>query len=477
MTSPPDPIQPLREALAASPDNVPLRRHLADTLRAHGRFDEAVAEYKELLGTAPSDDVRLCLAATYLDAGKASHAAVLVELVTGRADAPAAAWALLARVRLAERDPAGAASAFGRAVDLDPALASSPLATDLGFHAVRTEDSGDTDAASPEEIEWDDDDEHRRARARAGGPDEPHEGDGRVTDADFERPLISFADVGGMDDVKEEISIKVVQPLAHPELFAAYGKTAGGGVLMYGPPGCGKTHIARATAGEARAAFISVGIHEVLDMYIGASEQNLHRLFDEARRRAPCVLFFDEVDALGAKRADAASSSSRQIINQFLAELDGVDASNDGMLVLAATNAPWHLDAAFRRPGRFDRLVFVPPPDASARAAILEVLLADKPIDGIELAKLAKRTKDFSGADLAGLVETAVESKLREAMKTGRPSPLTTKDLVAAAKRVRPTTAEWFGTAKNHVQFANQSGQYDDVARYLGMRGSRGGDA
>src|SRR5690606_2704948 len=147
-------------------------------------------------------------------------------------------------------------------------------------------------------------------------------------------------------------------------------KAIGGGILMYGPPGCGKTHLARATAGQVKASFISVGIHDVLEMWIGSSEQRLHTMFEQARRQTPCVRFFDEVDALGASRSDMRQSAGRQLINQFLSELDGVKASNEGVLILAATNAPWHLDPAFRRPGRFDRIIFAPPPDAIARSSI-----------------------------------------------------------------------------------------------------------
>lgn len=490
----PDPIQPLRDALAATPDNVPLRRHLADTLAAHGRHGEAEAEYRELLRRAPDDAVRLALAECYLGAGKASHAAVVTEAITARDDAPAHAFVVLARVRMAERDLDGARSAFRKACDIDPGLATSDAAAELGLgrpasrggphpwaESLRDSqgfgDEDDDDDEDDIDVDVDEDEDDApppRVRAGRGGDDD---GAGRLTDVDFERPKMNFSDVGGMDDVKAEISIKVIQPLAHPDLFKAYGKAIGGGVLMYGPPGCGKTHIARATAGEADAAFISVGIHEVLEMWIGSSERNLHRLFEEARRRAPCVLFFDEVDALGAKRSEAGSSASRQIINQFLAELDGVVTSNEGLLVLAATNAPWHLDPAFRRPGRFDRLVFVPPPDDAARAAILEVLLKGKPTDGVDVAKVAKKAKGFSGADLAGALDRAIEVKLREALETGRPAPITTGDLVAAVKGMRPTTKEWMATARNHVQFANQSGHYDDVARHLGLPESRGGDA
>lgn len=469
-----------------SPDNVPLRRHLADTLVGLDRHEEAEVEYRDVLRRTPEDDgVRLALATCYLAQGKSSHADVLVELVTGRADAPAEAFVLQARVRLAERDFKGARASFREACDRDPALANSDVADELGLRPSNpfevpggdgADDAAEAFRAAEDAAEQlfgiDDTDDDEPAPLRRSGRDDD-DGEGRVSDVDFERPTIDFKDVGGMDHVKDEISMKVIQPLAHPELFAAYGKSVGGGVLMYGPPGCGKTHLARATAGEAKAAFMSVGIHEILEMWIGSSERNLNRIFVEARRRAPCVLFFDEVDALGAKRADAANTAGRQIINQFLAELDGVENSNDGLLVLAATNAPWHLDAAFRRPGRFDRLVFVPPPDEAARAAILEVLLADKPTDGLDLAKVAKKTKDFSGADLKGLVDLAVEEKLREALRSGAPSPLGQKDLLKAAKKLRPTTSEWFATAKNHVLFANDSGHYDEVAEYMGMRGKK----
>jgi SpoVK/Ycf46/Vps4 family AAA+-type ATPase len=180
-------------------------------------------------------------------------------------------------------------------------------------------------------------------------------------------------------------------------------------------------------------------------------------------------LFFDEVDALGASRSDMKHSAGRQLINQFLAELDGVQASNEGVLILAATNAPWHLDPAFRRPGRFDRILFVPPPDLAARAAILRILCKGKPTDSIDHEYLAKKTEHFSGADLKAVLDLAVEAKLREAMKAGVPKPLTTKDLTAALGSVRPSTKEWFSTARNYALYANQGGIYDDILKFLKM--------
>jgi SpoVK/Ycf46/Vps4 family AAA+-type ATPase len=163
------------------------------------------------------------------------------------------------------------------------------------------------------------------------------------------------------------------------------------------------------------------------------------------------------------------SIGQRSLINQFLAELDGAGPSNQGVLVLAATNAPWHLDAAFRRPGRFDRLLFVPPPDAEARTAILRLLCRGKPAEDVDHAALAGRTEGFSGADLKALVDLAVEKKLREAVRDGVARPLTTRDLMAAAAAVRPSTSEWFATARNYALYANQAGLYDDVLRYLNL--------
>ncbi|HEX5242271.1 MAG TPA: ATP-binding protein, partial [Tepidisphaeraceae bacterium] len=289
------------------------------------------------------------------------------------------------------------------------------------------------------------------------------------TEIEVERPRIDFSAVGGMDALKDEIRMKIIHPMEHPELYKAYGKSAGGGILMYGPPGCGKTHLARATAGQIKSGFMSVGISDVLDMWIGRSERNLHELFEQARRNKPCILFFDEVDALAASRADMRQSSGRHLINQFLSDMDGIQSSNDGVLILAATNAPWHVDHAFRRPGRFDRILFVPPPDAPARAAILRLLTKGKPVENIDYDHLARKTAEFSGADLKAVIDLAVEAKLKEAMKAGIPKPLTTRDLGNAVGQVKPSTREWFSTARNYAMYSNQGGTYDDVLKYLKM--------
>jgi SpoVK/Ycf46/Vps4 family AAA+-type ATPase len=432
-----DPIETLRQAVALSPGNAPLRRHLGDLLSAAGRHEEALEEYREALALGPSQELQLAAAQEFLALGRTGEAAVIVDAVLDAGIPSAAALVLRSRLLLNEGDVDGARDAYRRAVAVDPELADPKLADLL----VAPEDA--TERGDPEV----------REPSKAGG--------------DPDRNVVTFADVGGMEEVKEEIRLKIIHPLQHPELYAAYGKRAGGGVLLYGPPGCGKTHVARATAGELGSSFHWVGLEDVLSMWFGESEQNLHELFEHARRSTPCVLFFDEVDALGARRSDLRSSPGRALINQFLAELDGVSVDNEGILFLAATNAPWHVDDAFRRPGRFDRVVFVPPPDRAARREIVRIHLQGRLQEQIDLDRIAARTEGYSGADLHSLVDVAVEAKLSASMRDGVPRPLTTDDLLSALRKRKATTAEWFQTARNYATHANQAGSYDAVLEYL----------
>jgi transitional endoplasmic reticulum ATPase len=450
-----DTILALREALRVSPNNLPLRQHLADTLIGLGRAEEAEHEYRQALALSPENEkLQAGLARAFHQQGKKSHALALLETLNKSPTCPGEAHLLFARILLGDGERESAARHYRKAIELRPDLADMELAKELdkpSIH-VRPEVTPDTP----------------KAPLKAGGEDwkaEPEE-DGPV-DSEVERPSVKFKDVGGMETVKDEIRIKIIHPLAHPELYEAYGKKVGGGILLYGPPGCGKTHLARATAGEIQAAFLSVGISDVLDMWIGSSERNLHAWFERARRSRPCVIFFDEVDALAASRSDMRHAHNRHIINQFLSEMDGVDVNNTGLLILAATNAPWHVDSAFRRPGRFDRILFVPPPDAPARAAILRILMTGKPSQDVDFDQLARKTDSFSGADLKAVVDMAVEAKLRRAMKEGVVTPVTTKDLATAAGAIKPSTREWFASARNYAMYANQGGIYDDVLNYI----------
>lgn len=445
-----DELQTLMDAVRQTPDNLPLRKYLCAELLRRSRWQEAEIELKQALQMGPQDsELQLGLAAAFCEQKKTSLGLVLIEELTNGRTPPPKAWLIYARLLHQAGQTLEAKSAYEKAVALDANLKDAYLESEINL--------ANQQGREPEKL---------RMPAHGSHP----EADDEARILDIERPKINFSDIGGMDAVKREIGLKIIEPLRHADLYKAYGKKIGGGILLYGPPGCGKTHLARATAGEVNANFIPVGISDILDMWIGNSEKNLHAIFEKARSLKPCVLFFDEVDALGASRNDLRHSAGKQLINQFLLEMDGMEGDNEGLLILAATNAPWHLDPAFRRPGRFDRIIFVPPPDESARAAILTIKMKGKPAENIDYAAVARKTADFSGADLEALIDVAVEAKLEAAMQTGIPGPLSTSDLLAAATKLKATTKEWFTTGKNYALFANEAGLYDDILNYLKIK-------
>lgn len=437
----------LRAAVAAAPGEPSLHVLLAEELVEHGQFDEAETEYREAMRLKPgAPEALLGLVQTLARRGRPKEALSVLDELHAASGESAQERMLRARIAFQAGDTQDAVTSYRRAVELDANFSDPHFDEMLGIG-----DSPDSDFVDG------------RIRQRVEEP-------AAVAPGELERPKISFADVGGMDAVKDEIRRRIIAPMQQPEVYKAYGQRVGGGLLLYGPPGCGKTHLARATAGEVKAAFFSIGIHQILDMWIGASERNLHEVFEVARANTPAVLFFDEVDALAASRTDMRTSAGRHLINQFLAELDGIDGVNDGLLIMGATNAPWHLDAAFRRPGRFDQVVFVPPPDAHARAAILKVLLRDRPTRNVDYEKVASKADRFSGADLRGVVEAAVSRRLDEALRTGDPQPVDTNDLFKSVGGIRPSTGDWFATARNYVLYANESGLYDSVRPYLKLK-------
>jgi len=282
-----------------------------------------------------------------------------------------------------------------------------------------------------------------------------------------ETQRVTFADVGGLDHVKDQVNKRIILPFSKPSLFQRFKKRVGGGILLYGPPGCGKTLLARATAGECNATFFNVAISDVLDMYIGESERKLNALFEKARSSAPAVLFFDELEALAGKRQYTREATSSKLVSQFLSEMDGFTRNNHGVLVIGATNVPWAIDPAFQRPGRFDRVLFVPPPDRAARASILERLLEKRPSEKCNPSAIAERTAGFSGADLENIVELASDAAIEASLAEGREVPIEQAHLQRALSEARPTTSEWLTTAKNYARYANQGGLYDDVLNFL----------
>lgn len=489
-------IESLKAALSVSPENVPLLLMLARAQMESFSLDDARTSYDRVIVEEPNQPEARTGIAQILDLnGKSSEAILRLEQVCAQSPDYAPAWMLRTKLSLNEGNAGEARQFYDRAITNAPKLADKELLKRIEQAGGRRSKDGDK-TSSPtqgsgdgwqtgayidpdveaafdgDEFDEFDDDDDDDDDDFSGSPFDLPKSKRPLDELELdhvEKAGINFEKVGGMDAVKEDIRMKILYPLENKKLFEAYGKKAGGGVLLYGPPGCGKTLISRATAGEIDAKFISVGLHQILDMWIGKSEEKLHELFELARRNAPTVLFFDEVDALAADRKDMRAGGARTLINQFLSELDSNLDQNDGVLVLGATNAPWHLDSAFLRPGRFDRLVFVPPPDDLARREIIKIMAEGKPLTGLDPEALAKRTRDFSGADIKAVFDQAIELALTEAMKSGKIVPVTAKQLAKTAKQVKPSTRKWFESAKNYALYANQSGFYDDVLEYLGI--------
>ena len=279
---------------------------------------------------------------------------------------------------------------------------------------------------------------------------------------------VSFADVGGLEPLKAQMRRKIIKPFMNKDMFRQFKRKAGGGILMYGPPGCGKTMLARALATECKAKFINVTAADILDQFVGNAEKRIAALFRQARAERPVVLFFDEVEALAQKRQNGTRVSVNTVVSALLNEMDGFAADNEGILLLGATNLPWSLDGAFRRPGRFDRTLFVPPPDKVARRFILDHLLSDRPVSkGLDVGRVVASTSGFSGADMASLIETAVDFAIEDSEDAGELQPVSDGHVAEALREVRPSTSEWLSEARALIEYGNKDGLYDDLAEFL----------
>ena len=435
-------LDSLRKAVEAMPDDVPLRLHLATMLLQAGQRDEAVRQIGAVLQRDPGNAKALGM---LRDSGPEPAAAA------GQppADPP---------VISAERPGVPAPPPLG-ASQPDAGPGSHPGETGKTSHYDWSQAEDELRDVLPSMFVGDGD----AADSASAGIDE--------ADAyDAEQAGLTLADVAGMTEVKQRLEAAFLAPMRNPDLRRLYGKSLRGGLLLYGPPGCGKTFIARAVAGELGASFIAVSFADIIDMFVGQSERNIHELFEVARRNAPCVLFLDEVDAIGQKRSQLRHTPMRSAVNQLLLELDDVSGNNEGVFLLAATNHPWDVDSALRRPGRFDRTLLVLPPDAAAREGVFRYHLKDRPVAGIDLAKLARQTDGYSGADIAHICETAAERALMDSVRRGEPRMIGTPDLEAAIAEVKPSLGAWFDVARNVALFANEGGTYDDLAAYLRKR-------
>ena len=235
-----------------------------------------------------------------------------------------------------------------------------------------------------------------------------------------EVPNVSWDDIGGLDEVKRDLQEMILYPIDHPDKFEKFGMKPGKGVLFYGPPGCGKTLMAKAIASECSANFISIKGPELLTMWFGESEANVRDVFDKARQAAPCVLFFDELDSIGVQRGGSqgdAGGAGDRVMNQLLTEMDGVGAKKN-LFIIGATNRPEILDEALLRPGRLDQLIYIPLPDKPSRVAIMKALTRKAPVSAnVYLDFIADLTEGFSGADLTELVQRAAKAAVREAIE------------------------------------------------------------
>jgi len=281
------------------------------------------------------------------------------------------------------------------------------------------------------------------------------EGEGLTEFQVMKKPKMNFADVAGLDKSKEKIKDYIVYPLLDPELAKKYGMWAGGGVIFYGPPGTGKTFLAKASAGECEANFISVKMSDIVDMYAGNTEKNIHNAFETARKNKPVILYFDEMDGIAGKREKMDQSFEKRSINQFLLEMDGVEYDNEGVLCVGSTNAPWDIDAALRRTGRFSKMVYFPPPDKKTRRGILDINLKNRPVDpGLPVGRIARMTDGFSSSDIKALCNEAAAVPWKEALKTKKERVMKFKDFIKATKgedAVRSTLPAWFGSNKKKL--------------------------
>ena len=457
-------IDSLTRAVDTAPDDVRLRTHLAELLMDAGRSTEAVTHCAIALQHAPTDDAARALMARALSPQTAQAPA---EQAASMLEEQATSVSTPAGVPQGKEDPSEAVTTPPEPESSEaPAFGSSTTSDNTGdFDWRRAEEDLGGPAAPfvssrPSEPSDSDPALCKPRPVRADGHSDP-------ADWEVERAGVRLADVGGMTEVKNRLEASFLAPMRNPELRRLYGKSLRGGLLLYGPPGTGKTFIARAIAGEMGAGFLSVTISDILDPYIGNSEANLHNIFQQARDHAPCVLFLDELDAIGIKRSLSRNSSMRSTVNQLLEELDGVGSNNEGIYLLAATNAPWDIDPALRRPGRLDRTLLVLPPDEPARAAILHTHLRERPVEGIDLQALARATEGLTGADLSHVCDSAAEKALMDSVRTGRPRLMNMQDMDAAFKEVRPSTGPWFETARTVVEYSDASGEYEDLRKWM----------
>ncbi|MCL4364792.1 MAG: AAA family ATPase [Candidatus Marsarchaeota archaeon] len=281
--------------------------------------------------------------------------------------------------------------------------------------------------------------------------------EGQIKKVKFFKSSITFSDVVGMDKQKKVIHDNIVLAITKPDLLRAYGKKLGLGVIFYGPPGNGKTYLVNAIAGETKSNVIIAQINQIVDMYAGNTEKNMHAIFQQAREAAPCIVFFDELDALGVKRGGdgggggEGQSFMRMAVNQFLQEMDGVEKNPEGLFVIGATNAPWDIDPALKRSKRFGETVYMPPPDYKTRKGAFKYHTRKMPISHVNFDRLARSTMGFSSADIEEICDKAALIPAVEEDRTGKRRKITMNDFLKMIKTHGNTLDEWYGMVKKDI--------------------------
>ncbi len=289
----------------------------------------------------------------------------------------------------------------------------------------------------------------RRGNSQSDAPASESEGEKSANQWIIrEKPKLRFDDVAGLEDVKQDIRLKMIYPFEHAELAQKFGIRAGGGVLMYGPPGTGKTMLAQATAGQIDATFFRISPADVLSKWVGEAEQNIKKLFDAAAAEPRSIIFIDEIEALVPARRDEGSSVMQRVVPQILQGVEGFDKkAGRPILLMGATNVPWQLDPAILRPGRFDEKVYIPLPDPAARRKMIELYLGKRPVaPDLDFDSLAQRLNGFSGADIKYICDRAATIPFLESVATGNELPITQQILDQVLRETPPSvTGEMLG--------------------------------
>ncbi len=280
--------------------------------------------------------------------------------------------------------------------------------------------------------------------------------EGQIKKVKWHISNIKFRDVVGMTKEKKLIYENIILAIRKPELLKAYGKKLGLGVIFYGPPGCGKTYFVNAIGGETGSKVMIARINEIVDMYAGNTEKNMHAIFEQARNNTPVVVFFDEIDALGQKRGGDGGggeqgSYMRMAVNQFLQEMDGVEKNPEGIFVIGATNQPWDIDPALKRSKRFGESIYIPPPDYKTRKQALIYNTRKMPLGRMNFSRLARATMGFSQADLEEICDKAALIPAAEEDRTGRRRKITMRDFLKMIKAHGNTLDEWYSMVKKDI--------------------------